>query len=71
MKDKGALKGRYLEHVGYWLPKETKAIDRAVILNKNRIRYWLAMGTVPSKRVQLFLSFSNILPAPVTKWGYK
>ena len=48
MKDKNNIRGRYLEHVGYWIPRETKTVDRAIVLNKNRIKYWLAHGCEPT-----------------------
>lgn len=69
MKDQGNLKGRYLEHVGYWQPREGKKVDRAIVINKNRVRYWLAHGTDPSQRVQYFLSLAGMMPAPMTKYG--
>lgn len=36
-------KGRFVEHVGYWIPRKTVTVQRSVILNKPRMRYWLAV----------------------------
>ena len=69
LKSPGNLRGRYLVHVGYWIPRSSKTVDRAIVLNKNRVRYWLAHGTQPSDRVQYFLSLAEVLPAPLVKWG--
>jgi len=37
------LRGRFVEHIGYYLPRKGATVQRAVILNKPRIRYWLAV----------------------------
>lgn len=69
MKNHGNLKGRYLEHVGYWQPREGKKVDRHIVLNKNRIRYWLVHGSQVSPKVQHFLSLAEMLPKPMIKYG--
>lgn len=55
-------RGRFLEHIGYWIPYQRKTVQRAVILNKHRIRYWLSVGAVTSRAVQRLLAMANILP---------
>lgn len=40
------LRGRYLEKVGYWLPRKTKTVQRAVILNRQRLQYWLGVRII-------------------------
>jgi ribosomal protein S16 len=37
-------KGRYLEHLGKWYPRERKTVRRQMVLNKHRMRYWLSVG---------------------------
>jgi len=63
------LRGRFIEHIGYWIPRKTKTVQRAYILNKPRILYWLAMGAQPSKAVQRMLSHINYMPAPMIPYG--
>ncbi|CAD8057118.1 unnamed protein product [Paramecium sonneborni] len=65
------IKGRFIEHVGYWVPHERKVVQRSVILNKPRIRYWLAMGAGVTPKVHRFLSWVDLLPAPLIKFGSK
>lgn len=65
------LKGRFVEHVGYWIPRQTKTVQRAVILNKPRLQYWLAVGAQPSRTVQKMLSFVNLMPKPYIPFGSK
>ena len=45
MGEKKNSKGRIIEHIGYWIPRKTNYVQRAVIFNKPRIRYWLAVQT--------------------------
>ncbi|CAD8055884.1 unnamed protein product [Paramecium sonneborni] len=65
------IKGRFIEHIGYWVPHERKVVQRSVILNKPRIRYWLAMGAGVTPKVHRFLSWIDLLPAPLIKFGSK
>ena len=65
------IKGRFIEHLGYWVPHERKVVQRSVILNKPRIRYWLAMGAGVTPKVHRFLSWIDLLPAPLIKFGSK
>jgi ribosomal protein S16 len=37
------FKGRIIERVGLWIPRKTMTVDRAVILNKYKLRYWLSV----------------------------
>ena len=38
------LKGRYIEHIGYWMPRHQKTYKRGMVLNKHKARYWLGVG---------------------------
>jgi len=62
-------RGRFVEHVGYWIPMKRKTVQRSVILNKPRIQYWLAMGAQPSKSVHRMLSFVDFMPKPLIAHG--
>ena len=63
------LKGMYVENLGFWVPKKMDEHKKSIILNKNRTRYWLAMGAVLGNKVQKFLSAFNMAPAPYIKFG--
>lgn len=45
--------GRYRECVGYWLPRWTVFRQRAIVLNKHRVRYWLDVSLPLSKNIFL------------------
>jgi small subunit ribosomal protein S16 len=52
--------GRFLEKLGTYSPLlPTDAADR-VVLNEERIRYWLGTGAKPSDRVARFLDSAGI-----------
>jgi ribosomal protein S16 len=58
------LKGRFLEHVGYWSPRQGIELQRQIVLNVPRVKYWISCGAVPTDKVQKFLSLWSILPRP-------
>jgi hypothetical protein len=62
-----------VEHLGYWIPRGNKKekFDRSLIMNKNRIRYWVAEGVDISPKVQKHLSYFGLTNAPWIKWGRK
>lgn len=63
------LKGRYIEHIGHWLPRHGTTYARGVVLNKHKVRYWLSVGAQPTPRVAQLLSLYGMFPAPATPWG--
>jgi ribosomal protein S16 len=66
-------RGKYLEHLGYWIPKQNKKkkMDRSLILNKNRIRYWLAEGARIPYKAKRHMSFFGLSNEPWIRWGRK
>jgi small subunit ribosomal protein S16 len=46
--------GRILEKVGYYDPLE-KDVDKQIVLQKERVEFWLAKGAVPSDTVSEIL----------------
>ena len=46
--------GRYLERLGTYNPMKDKDDPERVMLNKERIKYWLSVGAKPTQRVQNF-----------------
>jgi len=55
--------GRFVERVGSYNPMLASDHAERVVLNEERIKYWLSVGAQPTDRVHLFLSRANILPA--------
>ncbi|MCB0271589.1 MAG: 30S ribosomal protein S16 [Bdellovibrionales bacterium] len=45
--------GRYLENVGFFDPKEPKALGN---LKKDRIEFWLSKGAQPSETVRKLIN---------------
>ena len=58
------LRGRFVEHVGFWSPRHGVTLQRQIVLNVPRIKYWISCGAVPSARIQKICSIWNILPKP-------
>ena len=59
-------RGRYLERVGFWLPRKTATVQRSMIVNKHRVQYWLGMGATCTNRVHRILeNFGYVPKAPV------
>ncbi|EAS03050.2 30S ribosomal protein S16 (macronuclear) [Tetrahymena thermophila SB210] len=71
MPQKKNPRGRFLEHVGWWCPRQGKINQREIVVNKERVRYWIAMGAKPSEKVQKFLSYFDLAPKPLIKYGFK
>lgn len=63
------LKGMVIENLGFWVFKKLDAHKKSLILNRNRARYWLAMGALLSPKMQRFFSAYNLSCAPYIKWG--
>lgn len=61
--------GRFLEKLGTYNPLlPSEAADR-VVLNEERIRYWLGQGAQVSDRVARFLDKAGILPGATRMRG--
>jgi ribosomal protein S16 len=63
------LRGRYLEHVGFWMPRHQATYRRQVVINKHKVRYWLGVGAQPTKRVAAILHKYGFWPKPPTPHG--
>lgn len=57
--------GRFIERVGSYNPMLPQDRADRVVLNEDRIRYWLSVGAQPTDRVALFLSKAQLGEAPV------
>ena len=69
--------GRFIEKVGSWNPMLDKDDEKRVVLEVERIKYWLSVGAKPTDRVLRFLDAADLLkrearnnPAKA-KWGKK
>mgnify|MGYP001556816781 CR=1 FL=1 len=62
-----ARDGRYLEKLGTYDPRLTANDEKRVILNKERITYWMSQGAKPSDRVARFLAQAGMIEMP--KWN--
>lgn len=59
-----ARDGRYIEKVGAYNPLLANDDEKRVVLNVERVKYWLSQGAQPSERVQLLLSKVGLAAAP-------
>lgn len=62
-------RGRLIEHMGFWIPRKCVTVDRAIILNRPRLKYWLAVGAQPSEGVAKVLQYAEFLPRKPPVWG--
>ena len=63
-------KGRFIERLGYWLPRETKKhVERSIILNQPRLRYWIGVGAEPTPGVLKVLETAELIPKRPPKHG--
>lgn len=59
-----ARDGRYIERLGTYNPLLANDDEKRVVLNEERIKYWLGQGAKPSRRVQIFLGKAGIMDMP-------
>jgi small subunit ribosomal protein S16 len=61
--------GRFLEKLGTYNPLLPSEAETRVVLNEERIRYWLGQGAQVSDRVARFLDKAGILPGATRQRG--
>ena len=61
---RNARDGRYLEKVGTYNPMLPKDDEKRVVLDKERVKYWLDNGAQPSERVAIFIGKAGITDMP-------
>lgn len=59
--------GRFIEKLGSYNPLLGKDDTNRVVLNSERIQYWLGQGAQPSDRVAIFLGKAGLAPAPAQR----
>ena len=57
--------GRFLERLGTYNPMVKKDNPERVIINTERVKYWLSVGARPTERVQKFLADANLFEKPI------
>ncbi|MFO1046990.1 MAG: 30S ribosomal protein S16 [Geminicoccaceae bacterium] len=61
--------GRFLERLGSYNPLLKSEDANRIVLNEERIRYWLGQGAQVSDRVARFLDKAGILPGATRQRG--
>jgi len=56
--------GRFIERVGSYNPMVAKDHAERLLLNDERIKYWLGVGALPTDRVQRFLANAGLVEKP-------
>ncbi len=59
--------GRFIEKVGTYNPMLDREHENRVVLNTERIQYWLGQGAQPTDRVQRLLAARDLMTAPVVR----
>ncbi len=59
--------GAFIERLGSYNPMLEKSDANRVVLNAERIKYWLSHGATPSDRVAIFLHQAELGPKPVRR----
>lgn len=61
----------HFERIGYWYPNKRRTVERSIVLNFHKIRYWLAHNAEPTKGVYRLLYYAGLLPKPPIPYGSK
>ena len=59
--------GAFIERLGSYNPLLQKDDKNRVVLNAERIQYWMSKGALPSDRIAIFLHQANLGPKPVIR----
>jgi len=57
-----ARDGRFVEKLGTYNPLLPKGDERRVIMDLERVQYWLGHGAQPTDRIARFLEAADVLP---------
>ncbi len=69
--------GRFIEKVGSWNPMLAKDDENRVMLEVERIKYWMSVGAIPTDRVARFLDAAGLMKREArnnpnkAEWGKK
>lgn len=56
--------GLFVERVGSYNPMLPQGHQDRIVLNSERITYWMSVGAKPTDRVALFLGQNGLAPMP-------
>ncbi len=56
--------GQFVEKLGTYNPMLQKTDEKRVVLNAERIKYWMSVGAQPTDRVARFLGEAKIIAMP-------
>ncbi len=59
--------GLFIEKVGTYNPMLPRDSGTRVVLEIERIKYWLSVGARPTDRVERFLAQAELVPTPAAK----
>lgn len=57
--------GRFIEKLGTYNPLLPQGHDQKLVVNEERVKYWLSVGAQPTERLQKVLSSLGLTSAPV------
>lgn len=64
VKSRGPRNGRHLDEVGFWDPTPNADGNIHVGLNLEKIKQWLAQGTIPNLKVEQLFGQVGVIPKP-------
>jgi len=56
--------GRFIEKLGTYNPLLPQGHEQKLIINEERVKYWLGVGAQPTERLQKLLSSLGLVAAP-------
>lgn len=56
--------GKFIEKVGVYNPMLERTDSKRIVLNEERLKYWVSVGAQPTDRVAKFLGNAKIIEAP-------
>ena len=56
--------GRFVERVGSYNPILASEHPERIVLNVERLKYWVSVGAQPTERVARFMGVAGIIPMP-------
>ena len=57
--------GRFIEKLGTYNPLLQKDDEKRVVMNMERIKYWIGLGAKPTERIQRMLEADGTLPITI------
>ncbi len=59
--------GRFIEKLGIYNPLLPQDHEQRLVINEERVKYWLGVGAQPTERLQKMLSNLGLVKAPVKR----